>query len=65
MASQLFGRTEATLRALGVTQLYTEASLLGRPFFTRHGFMVKEEQHIELRGAQFLRFAMVKALDRA
>ena len=65
VASQLLGRAEAALRELGVTRLYTEASLLGRPFFTRQGFTVKEEQHIELRGAQFRRFAMVKALDSA
>lgn len=65
VASQLLGRAEAALRELGVAQLYTEASLLGQPFFARQGFTVKEEQHIELRGAQFRRFAMVKALDRA
>lgn len=63
VASQLFGRAEAALRELGVAELYTEASLLGRPFFTRQGFTVREEQHIELRGAQFRRFAMVKALN--
>ncbi|WP_411885597.1 GNAT family N-acetyltransferase [Polaromonas sp. YR568] len=64
VASQLLGRAEAALRELGVAQLYTEASLLGQPFFARQGFTVKEEQHIELRGAQFRRFAMVKALDK-
>jgi putative acetyltransferase len=64
VASQLLGRAEAALRGLGVAGLYTEASLLGRPFFARRGFTVKEEQHIELRGAQFRRFAMVKALSK-
>jgi putative acetyltransferase len=64
VASQLLRRAEAALRGLGVAQLYTEASLLGQPFFARQGFTVKEEQHIELRGAQFRRFAMVKALDK-
>jgi putative acetyltransferase len=64
VASQLLGRAEAALRGLGVAQLFTEASLLGRPFFARQGFTVKEEQHIELRGAQFRRFAMVKALAK-
>jgi putative acetyltransferase len=64
IASQLLGRAEAALRELGVAGLYTEASLLGQPFFARQGFTVKEEQHIELRGAQFRRFAMVKALEK-
>jgi len=63
VATQLLGRAEAALRELGVAQLFTEASLLGRPFFARHGFTVKEEQQVERRGVQFLRFAMVKALD--
>lgn len=64
VASQLLGRAEAALRGLGVARLHTEASLLGQPFFARQGFTVKEEQHIELRGAQFRRFAMVKALEK-
>jgi putative acetyltransferase len=64
VASQLLGRAETALRGLGVAQLFTEASLLGRPFFARQGFTVKEEQHIELRGAQFRRFAMIKALEK-
>ncbi|SFU94878.1 putative acetyltransferase [Polaromonas sp. YR568] len=62
IASRLLGQAEAVLRALEVKELFTEASLLGRPFFERQGFAVKEEQHIELRGAHFRRFAMVKAL---
>ncbi len=62
VASRLLGQAEAALRALDVQELFTEASLLGRPFFERQGFTVKEEQHIELRGAQFRRFAMVKPM---
>ena len=62
IASRLLGRAEAALRTFDVQELFTEASLLGRPFFERQGFTVKEEQHIELRGAQFRRFAMVKAM---
>jgi putative acetyltransferase len=64
VATQLLGHAEAALRGLGVTELFTEASLLGRPFFARHGFTVKEEQYVERRGERFLRFAMVKALSQ-
>ena len=64
VASQLLGCAEAALRAIGVVQLYTEASLVGQPFFARHGFTVKAEQLVERRGAQLRRFAMVKALDK-
>lgn len=63
VASQLLGRAENALRKLGVAEIYTEVSLLGRPFFARQGFTVKEEQQVELRGARFRRFAMVKALE--
>jgi putative acetyltransferase len=65
IASRLLGQAVAALRALDVKELFTEASLVGRPFFERQGFTVKEEQHIELRGAQFRRFAMVKAMAHA
>jgi putative acetyltransferase len=64
VASQLLGRAEAALRELGVAELFTEASLLGQPFFARHGFTVKEEQQVERRGVQLLRYAMVKALEQ-
>jgi putative acetyltransferase len=64
VASQLLGRAEAALHAIGVAQLYTEASLVGQPFFARHGFTVRGEQLVERRGAQLRRFDMVKALDK-
>lgn len=64
VASQLLGRAEAALRAIGVARLYTEASLVGQPFFARQGFTVTGEQLVERRGAQLRRFVMVKALDK-
>ena len=63
IASRLLGHAEAALGLFDVQTLFTEASLLGRPFFERQGFTAKEEQHIELRGAQFRRFAMAKAVS--
>lgn len=62
VASALLGRAEAALRALKVPKLFTEASLVGQPFFERQGFTVEEEQRVELRGAQFTRFAMTRDL---
>ena len=61
VASQLYGHAEAALRSLGAVELFTEASLASRPFFERQGFVVKEEQSVERRGAMLHRFAMVKA----
>lgn len=65
VASQLLGRAEAALRAIGVAQLYTEASLVGQPFFARQGFTVTGEQLVERRGARLRRFVMVKALEKS
>ena len=65
IASRLLARAQAELAALGVTRLFTNASLLGRPFFERQGFTVEEEQQVSLRGASFRRFAMVKPLGES
>jgi putative acetyltransferase len=62
VASQLLSRAEAALRKLGVQKLFTEASLVGRPFFERQGYEVQEEQLVERRGALIRRFAMAKAM---
>lgn len=62
VATALYRRVEATLAAEGVRALYTEASLVARPFFAREGFEVVEVQDV-VRGDQTLRrFAMLKAL---
>jgi putative acetyltransferase len=63
VASTLFTEAQARLFALGVRRLSANASLLGRPFFERQGFVVEEEQTVMLRGSAFRRFAMAKRLD--
>ncbi|MGC8120439.1 GNAT family N-acetyltransferase [Marinobacter sp. VGCF2001] len=63
IASALYHEAEQQLKALGVKELSTEASVVARPFFERHGFEVVDEQRATLRGAQFLRYLMRKKLD--
>ncbi|AZT83623.1 GNAT family N-acetyltransferase [Marinobacter sp. NP-4(2019)] len=46
----------------GVTDLYTEASLVAAPFFLRHGFDTIEEQTVSRNGVNFRRFAMQRTL---
>lgn len=41
-----------------VSELYTEASLVAAPFFTRHGFEITEERFVERRGQVLKQFAM-------
>ncbi|MBW3199445.1 GNAT family N-acetyltransferase [Marinobacter nauticus] len=63
IASALYHEAEQQLKELGVTELKTEASVVARPFFERHGFEVVDEQRVTVRGAQFLRYLMRKKLD--
>ena len=63
IASALYHEAEQQLKGLGVKELKTEASVVARPFFERHGFEVVDEQRVTVRGAQFLRYLMHKKLD--
>lgn len=62
VASALCIAAESALRAHGCGRMFTEASLAARPGFEQWGFSVVEEQHVQLRGQTFLRFAMHKQL---
>lgn len=64
IASALFGEAAAKLCSEGIAELFTEASKTSRPFFESHGFRVIEEQHVELLGVAFQRYAMRKSVDR-
>ncbi len=65
VASALYAHAEATLRQAGVAELFTEASLVSRPFFEKHGYRVEEEQVVVRNGVKLNRFAMRKVLERA
>lgn len=58
VAKALFDHAAAALAELGIAELFTEASLVARPFFERQGFVVEEEQQVERRGVVLRRFAM-------
>lgn len=63
VASALYERVEAALRAQGVRELFTEASLVARPFFERHEFGVTEQEVVRRRDVDFIRFRMRKTLQ--
>lgn len=65
IASALYRKAEQNLAELGVTELYTEASVVARPFFESHGFHVKEEQRVTIRGNHLLRYVMGKSLKKS
>ncbi|PKO34450.1 MAG: GNAT family N-acetyltransferase [Betaproteobacteria bacterium HGW-Betaproteobacteria-7] len=59
---------EASVQMSGAArtaELFTEASLVAAPFFSRHGFEITEEQNVVRRGVSFRRFAMRKPGDAA
>lgn len=62
VATALYREAEAALQRLGCSELYTEASLAGRPGFERWGFRVSEEQNVQFGGQTFLRYEMRKQL---
>ena len=49
----LYCEIESTLLFAGVEVLFTEASVMARPFFHRQGFLIAEEQIVSRRGMTF------------
>lgn len=62
VGSALYAAAEARARRLGLTRLFTSASLTARPFFERHGFRVLYPRTVERMGVQLTQFAMEKEL---
>jgi len=63
VASALYTTAEKRLRALGQTRLYTEASLLAKPFFLNRGFAVIEQEDVQRGDVSLRRYHMQKMLD--
>ncbi|WP_164102821.1 GNAT family N-acetyltransferase [Candidatus Laterigemmans baculatus] len=62
VASRLLNMAEEAVAAEKAPAMFTEASLIARPFFIRHGYQVVEEQLVMRRGVTLRRFAMRKSL---
>jgi len=63
LAARLHARAEHALRGLGRVRLFTEASLVAQPFFTRLGYRIVTRESVERRGVSLDRFRMEKRLD--
>lgn len=63
VASALYAAAEQHLRAAGVRELFTEASLTARPFFARQGFSAEQAQTVTRGTVTLQRFAMRKRLE--
>jgi putative acetyltransferase len=64
VGSRLYLTVEQVARKRGLGRIFTEASIMARPFFERQGFRVVGEQAAARRGARLTNFAMEKSLRR-
>ncbi|RTE10569.1 GNAT family N-acetyltransferase [Paenibacillus whitsoniae] len=62
IASSLVRALESEARRLGITQLYTHASITAKSFFEHHGFQLVESQCVERKGIPLVNFKMIKDL---
>jgi putative acetyltransferase len=62
VASRLLAELEAEARRRGYDWLVTDASLTARRVFEKCGFELVREQTVELRGAPFTNYKMMKGL---
>jgi putative acetyltransferase len=65
VADALLGAVLSEARRLGLGRLRTEASLLARPFFLRHGWTEEARQEIERQGVRLVNFRMYLDLRAA
>ena len=63
VATALLKTVQDAARDLGLAEIFTEASITGRPFFERRGFVVVDLQVVEERGQTFKTFKMTKLFD--
>lgn len=64
IATALYSQVESTLISIGIESVFTEASLVARPFFERHGFRVTAQETVVRRGVAFERFVMRKVIQK-
>jgi putative acetyltransferase len=63
VASALYAAAEQRLRALGVRELFTEASLVAQAFFASQGFSVQQAQTVTRGAVTLPRMLMRKILE--
>lgn len=56
---------EERTQSLHLEKMTTEASITARPFFISQGWVVVEQQTVDLRGLSFINFKMKKVLQEA
>lgn len=62
IASQIYQAIEIKARELGLTNLFTEASITAQLFFTSRGFKIINPQQVSCRGEIFTNYLMTKII---
>jgi len=62
IASALFKKLEAEAQNVGIKKMSTHASITAKPFFEKQGFMVMQEQQVEIRGVKLTNYVMEKVI---
>ncbi len=62
VGSLLYAAAEERAIELGLTRIFTEASITARPFFERRGFSVLRQNSVVRGGAELTNFSMEKRL---
>ncbi|AMA73914.1 MULTISPECIES: GNAT family N-acetyltransferase [Aneurinibacillus] len=62
VGSGLLAQLETEARALGLTEVFAEASITARPFFLAQGYQCVQSQNKEHNGSVFLNYVMKKRL---
>ena len=63
VASMLCGRVEKEARSLGISRIFTEASITARPFFESRGFLLVAPQTVVHRGVSFVNYKMERFMQ--
>ncbi|MFT3870592.1 MAG: GNAT family N-acetyltransferase [Nibricoccus sp.] len=60
IGSEIYRHLECYGVRQGVSLIHTEASRISRPFFAKHGYVLREVEHVIRFGIEFERFKMEK-----
>ncbi|AFZ56632.1 GNAT family N-acetyltransferase [Anabaena cylindrica FACHB-243] len=63
VGTKILDSIELQAKFLGITKLFTEASITAKPFFISKNFIVVKEQEVECRGQLFINFVMEKTIE--
>ncbi|WP_336798052.1 GNAT family N-acetyltransferase [Erwinia aphidicola] len=62
VASALLEKLEHAVITMALPEIFTEASVTAKPFFSRRGYQLLAAQQVQVRGQNFINYRMSKSL---